>query len=419
MKKVDDILNLLQLGNYPEASEQINNVLETGLAEEKFVLGEELFQLGFLEESEKLFTALLSQYPDEGELIILLGEILMEKGQEDEAILTLEKVHEGDDVYPRALLLLADLYEMEGLYEVSEQKLLEAKKILPHEPAIDFALGELYAEQGKFVNALNAYERVLKEPSLHPEINIHERIAEVMSASGAFEEALPYYKEALENRLEMNTLFQYGFTALQAGHYQLAIEKFTDLQELDYEYHSLYLLLAKAYEGLNDLEACMETVKKGLALDKFNKELFFYGGKIALKQNDESEAEQLIRQAIALDPGFLEAVITLNKLLRKQERFEDIIALLADIDVCGEEDPQYSWDRAIAFQQLEQYSHALNEYEKAYTFFKGNEDFLVDYGYFLIEEGKMSQAGEVFNKLLLKDPSNEEYIQILDRIVNE
>ena len=51
----------------------------------------------------------------------------MNSGNEEEAILILEKIHEDDPSFPESLLLLADLYQMEGLYEVSEQKLLKAK----------------------------------------------------------------------------------------------------------------------------------------------------------------------------------------------------------------------------------------------------------------------------------------------------
>ena len=68
-----------------------------------------------------------------------------------------------DPSFPESLVLLADLYQMEGLYEVSEQKLLKAKELLPNEIVIDFALGELYAEQGKFTDAIRYYEKVLEK----------------------------------------------------------------------------------------------------------------------------------------------------------------------------------------------------------------------------------------------------------------
>ena len=46
---------------------------------------------------------------------------------------------------------------------------------------------------------------------------MNQRIADAMSAGGAFEEALTYYEKAVKGKVEINTLFNYGFTALQAG----------------------------------------------------------------------------------------------------------------------------------------------------------------------------------------------------------
>ncbi|MBA4536089.1 tetratricopeptide repeat protein [Bacillus aquiflavi] len=419
MEIIEHIAQLLQSGKHDEAFLHINKIMKNGLDNEKFLLGETLFHYGFLEEAKKLFKDLLSRYPNEGELLVLYAEILMEKGEEDEAILALEKIDHNDDFYPQALLLLADLYQMEGLYEVSEQKLLDAKKLLPDEPVIDFALGELYAAEGKFVEAINAYERILTDNLNITGVNINQRLAEVLSAAGRFEEALPYYDKALKENLEINTLFGYGFTALQAGYHNKAIETFLELKELDHEYHSLYLYLAKAYEREEELVKSFETVKKGISLDEFNKDLFFYGGKIALKLGKQQEAEELLRQAIALDPSFTEAVLTLNKLFLTEERYEEIIDLVNELEKYGEEEPQFYWDRAIAYQHLEQYSYALNQYRLAYTFFKNNHDFLHDYGYFLIEEGKTKDAGEIFNKLLKLNPSNDEYVQILERLLED
>lgn len=67
---------------------------------------------------------------------------------------------------------------------------------------------------------------------------------------------------------------------------------------------------------------------------------------------------------------------------------------------------------------LEEYSQALDKYENAYTFFKNNEVFLTDYGYFLNEEGKSARAAEIFKQLLNIDPSNEEYLDLLQRLTD-
>lgn len=418
MDKIKEIISLLENGRHQEALKGYKEILSTGSNDERIVLAEELFQLGFLEEAKNLFERVLETYPNEGELLISIAEILIEQGEEDDALQHLNKIHEHDPSYPQSLLLQADLYQMEGLFEVSEQKLLQAKSVLPEEPIIDFALGELYLEQGRFMEAIRAYEKVLPEETEIAGVNIHQRLGDAYSAGGAFEEALPHYEKALDEHLELNTLFNLAFTAYQAGMNKTAIKRFLELKELDHEYHALYIYLAKAYEREEELEKSFETIEEGLRFDEFNKELYFYGGKMALKLGKEEEAEKLLREALALDSEFIEAGLTLNKLLLYQERYEDVLEIIELFHANELEEPQVLWDEAVALQHLEQYSQALNKYQLAYNELQQNSDFLQDFGYFLMEEGKRDEAVEIFTKLLEMDPTNEVVEELLQRLMD-
>ncbi|MGP7816052.1 tetratricopeptide repeat protein [Niallia sp. 01092] len=419
MERVNEIIALLEEGQQEKALEYYKDIVKSGSNEERFVLGEELFQLGFLEEAKQLFHLLLNAYPEEGELMVLLAETEMELGNEEEAISILEKINTEDASFPQALLLLADLYQMDGLYEVSEQKLLQAKKMLPEEVIIDFALGELYAEQGKLFDAIRAYKVVLPVQTVVGGVNVNGRIADNLSAGGAFEEAVTYYKKALEEKVEINTLFNLGLTSLQAGFNQSAIHHLEEVKALDPSFHSLYLYLAKAYEGEEMLKEAYDVVLDGIKQDEFNKDLYLYGGKLALKLGKEEDAEKQFREALAIDPEFIEAVLLLNKLFFTQDRFDDVMELIELMDEQNIEEPTFLWDAAKSLQGLEKYSEALNKYEIAYTYFKELPDFLYDYGYFLLEEGKRKEAAEIFNKLLATDPSNAEYLEILDQLADE
>lgn len=419
MNTVNNIISLLENGQQTEAMQQYNQMLHNGTDDEKFDLAEEFNRLGFLEEAASLLENLLVKYPEEGELSVLLAETYLELGREEEAMLLLEKIESNDENYPQVLLLLADLYQMNGLFEVSEQKLLTAKELLPEEEVIDFALGELYGELGRFTEAIKSYEKVLKNDITElAGINIHQRMAEMLSAIGQFEDALPHYDLAIEDKLEINTLFGYALTALQAGSNKTAINKFEELLVMDPEYHSAYLYLGKAYEREEDLNKSFDAILRGIRYDEFNKDLSFYGGKIALKLGDEVEAERLLRDSIAIDPGFTESVLTLNKLFLHQERYVDTLDLITQVKSENGEEPQLLWDEAVCHQQLEEFSQALNKYKIAYTYFKDNHEFLTDYGYFLIEEGKSNEAVEIFSKLLKKDPSNTEYQELIDRLID-
>ncbi|PFA70042.1 hypothetical protein CN378_01685 [Bacillus sp. AFS015802] len=417
MSYAEQMLSSLEEGNLEEAKKQYNQVLKFGSHEEKFSLAEELHHLGFLEETKELYTNLLHYYPGEGELLIELAEVLVEMDKEEEAIETLAELDEEDPIYPRALLLLADLYQMQGLFEVSEQKLLQAKKILPDEPVIDFGLGELYSETGRFLEAIRHYQILIQKGTTElGGTNVHQRLAEAYSVGGAFEEALTHYEKALQDHLEINTLFGYAFTAYQAGFYEKAIEKFVSVKELDPEYHSVYLLLAKSYEREEKLQESLETVQEGVKQDEYNKELNLFGGKVSLKLGLEKEAEAFLREALALDPGYVEAALTINKLFFTQDRYDDVLEIAQMLKVEGEEEPQVNWDLAKAYEGLEQYNHALKQYRIAYTYFKNHQEFLLEFGQFLVEEGLRGEAVEVYKHLIEMDPSNDEWQDLIERL---
>lgn len=419
METVNTIVTLLESGQHEKALKAYERILASGTNDDRYLLAEAFFNYGFLAEARKLYQRLLVNFPHEGELIVLLAEVLLELGEEEQAILELEKIPEDDPAFAESMLLLADLYQMEGLYEVSEKKLLQAKSLLPDEVVIDFALGELYSEEGKFIQAIDCYEKVLEKESEVAGVNVNLRMADCLSSGGAFEKSLGFYEKALEERLEVNTLFHYGFTALQAGYNRKAIEKFLELKELDPEYTSMYIHLARAYEREEESGRGFEVIKEGLKYDEYNKDLFVYGGKLALKIGKEQEAETLFREALALDPEMTEAALLLNKLLLHQERYEDVLEIVKMMEDAGETEPQFRWDAAVSYQKLEEYSQASNQYESAYTYYKDTTDFLVDYGYFMMEEGKREDAVEVFNKLLEQDPSNEEFLDVKQRLLDD
>lgn len=416
MNKIQLAIQLVEEGEAERGLELLDNSTEEWNDEEKFEIAGLYFHWGFIQKAKTIVEALLLEYPGDGELSIFLAELLIELDEEEEAISILDQISPGDPGYVEALLLLADLYQVQGLDEVSEHKLLTAKKERPEEPVIDFALGELYAGSGEFLKSIPYYEKVLEEATEMAGVNIHSRLAESLSGAGRFEESLVHFEKALDDKEEINPLFNFGFTAYQAGHYKKAIELFTRLRELDPEYTALYLYLAKAYEHEEELAQSLETVKQGLKADELNKEMHLYAGKIALKLGDEAEAEEQLRSAVAIDPGYIEAVLTLTSLLRKNERYEDMEECLDEVMKYGEYDPQFEWDLATSKNKLEQFSDALNHYKLAYTSFKEDPNFLEEYGYFLLEEGDVHEAKEVLHQLLKIVPSHLEAEELLARL---
>ncbi|WP_404403502.1 tetratricopeptide repeat protein [Jeotgalibacillus malaysiensis] len=417
MNHIEQMIDYLHSGSLEEAMQLFQEIKRTGTDEEKYEAAEALFSLGFQEKSIELYEDLIELYPEETELVVLKAEAHAELDQIEEALECLETITETSEFYSRAMLLSADLYHMQGLHEVSEQKLLKAYDHDKSEEIIQFALAEFYIQQGRFLEAIRYY-KMLNESEIAG-VLISKRLGECYSAGGSFEEALPYYEEALEDERDAETLFQYGFTAYQAGHHMTAAEVFEELIELDPDYNSAYKLLAHSYEHEEEISLALDAAEKGVKHDPFNKELFLTAGKLSLKSADEVKAETYLRQAIAIDPDYLEAALILNRILLRQEKPDECLDIINTVRESGEDDPQFLWDAARAFELREDFSEAAEEYKKAYVVYNDHSDFLEDYGNFLLEEGRHQEALEIYVKLSKKDPANEEWQMNIEHLRQE
>ncbi|MEC0694660.1 tetratricopeptide repeat protein [Bacillus atrophaeus] len=416
---IQEAIKLVEAGETEKGLNTLSKAEKQLHDEDKAIAAQLYYEWGNADKAISLISDLHDLYPEETELTNFYAELLIDIDEEEKALAVLKTIPETDASYPESLLLMADLYQMQGLFEVSEQKLLKAKSILEDEPVIDFALGELYYTQGAYAKAIQYFKRTAEEQSEIGGVNVHQRLAESLSASGEFEEAIPWYEKAVEETPEPNTIFGYGFTASQAGFVKTAIKQLSDLKEIDPSYSSLYMPLAESYEAEGMYEEALKTAKEGISYDEYNKELFLYAAKMTLKIENVQEGKKLLQEALALDPGYVEALHTLLAVYLKEEDYELIIDLIQEVRGYGEEDPKYNWYLASAYTELEKYEEAKKCFEAAYLHYREDRDFLYEYANFLLEEGLQQEALPLLKEVLKLDGANEELEETILRIEDE
>ena len=128
MKELDRAIGYVESNEIEKGLALIHELKDKATDEEKFLMAEQLQEWGLVNDALPLIDELIAKYPEEGELYLLKAEMLIDLEEEEEAIHILNQISSEDDNYVPALLLVADLYQMQGLSEVSEQKLMEAKK---------------------------------------------------------------------------------------------------------------------------------------------------------------------------------------------------------------------------------------------------------------------------------------------------
>lgn len=412
---MNEILRQIETGEETWKDHLENFLLEND-PETIYQTSEQLASYGYVEEAIRLLEHLSYLFPEEDQLIVDRALWMLEVGQEEGAVELLQQVPESSDVYPQVLLALADYYQMTGLYEVAEQKLEAATRLLPDEPILQLAKAELKRETGRYLEAARLYENLwnLRDDLVH--VNLAMKLAETYSAGAAYEEAIPYFKEALKAGESPDVLFQYGYALFQSGMYKESIEQLDEVLAMDPDYYSAYLLSAQGYAMLEQNQQALERIQQGIEKDGFEKEYYLFAGKMALKLQLEEQAIDYFSQAIALDPEYIDGILHLVQLYMHREEYEEVVALAEAVQVDGAILTALYPYLAESHNQLENYEQAYEFYQLAYTEQKEDVYFLEKYAYFLLEEGKRQQAKTVIQQLLSLQPDSLEWSAMLDEL---
>ncbi|OJF90912.1 tetratricopeptide repeat protein [Alkalibacterium sp. 20] len=399
-----------------EDLDQANAYLEKALTEDSeedlYALIETLYDLGFLKETKQVVTYLLTRVPDEDGLKLTLAEIAIEEGSELEAFEWLEQVDVSSPYYIQALLVSADYYQTLDLPEVSKQKLIEAKELLPEEPVIDFALAELLFTSGNYKQAITYYENLLEGHHLEfAGISIHGRLGNAYGVIGDLDTAIDYLNEAVEVQETSDHLFQLGYIYFQKKDFTHAGELFHKVKDLDPSYTSVYVYLAKVYLEQHEEEKALEIIEEGRYYDKETSLLYSIGAEASLALGNTEAAENYYKKAMDRDPENLSITLHLSNLLLEQERYQDVLALMEMKLETGEEDPQLFWNSAKAYNGEEEFEKARENYDKAYYSLKDTPIFVKEYAVFLREEGDREGFLREAKRYVLLDPNDLEVIE--------
>lgn len=409
MANIQEIQKAVEQGDPNLLNTLLESYLLQGDPDEQYGLSEWLAEIGFVEEAIKVLEHLQYIFPEEAQLIIDRANLLIDADREDDALNALMEVPKDDELYAQALVTLADLFQLQGLLEAAENRLNEAIALMPDEPLLQQAKAELLLDSGRYLESAKIYQELEAQQVAIEGVNISERLAEVYSAGAAYEEALPYYEKALEDSATPDVLFGAAFAAFQTRQYEMAVRRLDELIRVDADYFSAYLLKAQSLNMSEEYEAAYQAISEGIARDEFDKELYLFAGKLAMKLGKADEGVGHLRQAIALDPEYMEAIYTLVSYFHAEEMDEEVLELADMVVESGDDWAGLYPMIAEAYERSEDYRQATAYYEKAYPSFKDDSAFLKKYALFLIEEGKRAAALEIIKELQALEPENPEW----------
>lgn len=411
MEDVYKVIDDIHMKNIDQLDDKINRILQSDDHDALFMLGETLYKYGIIDQGVKIFEELYLLYPDENELLVYYIEGLIDQNE-------LDKAHEVLYNSPHStekLMLEADLYQQQGLFEVGIEKILEAKEIEPDDLIITFALAEMYYFDGQYLKAITNYESIAQTgEDIINGIAIYARMGDASLQSGAYEEAIQYYENVSDMDMTSEDYFKQAISYQKNELTQEAIKQLEKLLEKDPDFIQAYYYLLQIYESEKNYEKAIEIGKEGLRLNAFYKELMTDTARLMLQTNDEHGA-LLLQDALNVDPSYTEAAIILADYYRESDNSTGLINLLTYIDE-EDIDPVVAWHIAYAFGEEERDKEAQHFYNIAYPDLTNNIDFLSDYYQYLIEISAIEKAKTILKIIQSLDPENPYWDQELERL---
>ncbi|AVK99911.1 tetratricopeptide repeat protein [Pediococcus inopinatus] len=415
MSYSEQVLEKFEAGNIEEGNRLYGWALRKDDDDTLNSLAEELYGLGFDGKAKRIYENLLKKYPQEDTLRVNLADIEIGQGNTDAALQQLAQVKPDSDAYLQSLLVSADLYQTEELYEVSEQKLLEAEKLAPDEQIVLFALAEFYNMVQNYKKATAYYLTLVKQGVLRlSSVNLVARLAAAYAGMGKFETSMAYFEQIKDIDKTPDILFQQGFVYLQLKNYPEAIDMLTQLRDTNQDYVSLYPVLAEAQENNGDNEAAYKTIQEGISFDEYNEDLFSQAARLATQLQKYDDAEHYLKEAIKINPEQMRAVVQLSNLFIQQQRYQDNDDLLQPYIQENDLDPQIYWNIAVSEEHLENFKEAQNAYQNAFPFFTNNSDFLHAAIYFFRQIGLEDWTVKSLRAYLKLVPDDQELSLMLE-----
>ena len=409
MNNSEKMVASLQKQDLAHANKYFERALTNDTEEELLELADYLESIGFFPQAKQIYENLAPHYP---ESYISLAQIASEDGQVEEAFAYLEEITSDSDWYVTALLVKADLYQMEGLPDVAREKLAEAKQ-LSDEPLVTFGLAEIDFELGHLNQAIKEYasldNRLIYEQT---GVSTYQRIGVSYASLGKFEVAIEFLEKALEIEYDDAVAFELATILYDQKEYQKANLYFKQIDTISPEFEGYEYGYALSLHAEHQTEEALRLTQQGLSKNPFDTRLLLLASQLSYELHDEQKAEDYLLKAKDNAEDLEEIALRLSNLYLEQERFDEVLKFEEqDID-----NVLTKWNIARAYQALEQTTAALERYRLLLSDLKENPEFLEQYIYLLREMGDFEEAKHQAEHYLHLVPDDVEMQELYDSL---
>ncbi|CAM1663991.1 tetratricopeptide repeat protein [Streptococcus mitis] len=409
MNNSQQMLQALEEQDLAKAEHYFAEALENDPSDLLYELATYLEGIGFYPQAKEIYLKIVEDFP---ELHLNLAAIASEDGQIEEAFAYLEEIQADSDWYVSALLLKADLYQLEGLTDVAREKLLEALSY-SEDPLLILGLAELDSELENYQEAIQGYAQ-LDNRTIYEQtgISTYQRIGFAYAQLGKFETATEFLEKALELEYDDLTAFELASLYFDQEEYQKAVLYFKQLDTISPDFEGYEYGYSQALHKEHQVQEALRIAKQGLEKNPFETRLLLAASQFSYELHDANGAENYLLTAKEDAEDTEEILLRLATIYLEQERYEDILNLQSE----EPENLLTKWMIARSYQEMEDLDTAYEHYQELVGDLKDNPEFLEHYIYLLRELGHFEEAKVYAHAYLKLVPDDVQMQELFERL---
>lgn len=183
------------------------------------------------------------------------------------------------------------------------RELLQAEKLNPKDPEIQFALGWAYSAKGRFLQALEHFRQTLV---LDPKFTeAHNAMGATYIDLGKWDEAIQEFETVLKDLLYMTPFYplnNLGWAYYKKGARRKAIEYYQKAVAMKPDFGLAYYNLGLAYTDEKQTEAAIAAMRSALAQDPAFWKAHFQLGLLYFNSGKREEAKKSFGEVVRIAP---------------------------------------------------------------------------------------------------------------------
>ncbi len=329
---------------------------------------------------------------------------------------------------------MARLYTSSAEYEKALEYIDTIDKISPNNPKILYEKAVILKNYNQPILARNLMQEVVqiapeyKESYLYREFFGNElqgfyiprdydsdyfiKKGQEAYDEGKYEKALEYFKKAVQQRRDVETLNNLGRAYIKSSKPKIALKCFEDAIALDIKYPETYINLAQYYsEIMKDSKKQMHYLKHAIKLDSKNPKPYYMMGSIYYDKSMYDTAADYYRQALTKDDTYFEAYYALGETLYKLQNYDEAYQVFKKSLNLELDNPNVYELLAKISIKLRKYDEAKSYAEKLITYRPSPDNYLL-LAEALYLSGNYDEAINILNTKITDPKISKKYNQL-------